>query len=180
MHLFYLNATKHFKIMKKRIAYTLAFAHLLLIALVITHVLDYPIKRGNWQRSAAFLSSINYSIWQYGFFSPDVGKSTELEITLEQEDSTILHFSTLDSFRFNVSNNESLNRFYGFKVRAASDTLYGDLCSRSVATRLFNNYPNTRAVGYAMRSVRYPSMSGFLAKDSILKIEFYNTEYRLY
>ena len=165
---------------QKRIAYTLAFAHLLLIALVITHALDHPIKRGMLQRQAAFLSSLNYSIWQYGFFSPDVGKSTELEIILEQEDSTFIRFSTLDSFRFNVSNSESLNRFYGFKVETAGDTLYGDLCSRSVATCLFNTYPNTRAVGYIMRSIRYPSMSGFRANDTIQKTEFYNTEYRLY
>lgn len=165
---------------KKRIIYIFAFTHLLLISLVITHILDQPIKRGSMQRPAAFLTSINYSIWQYGFFSPDVGKSTELEITLEQEDSTVLRFSTLDSFRFNVSNNESLNRFYGFKVKTAGDTLFGDLCSRSVATRLFNNYPNTRSVGYIMRSIRYPSLAGFRAKDTIQKIEFYNTAYRLY
>lgn len=166
--------------MKKKLIYSLAFAHLLLIALVITHILDQPIKQGILQRPAAFLSSLNYSIWQYGFFSPDVGKSTELEISLLQDDGSIKRFSTLDSFRFNVSNHESLNRFYGFKVETAADTLYGDLCSRSVCARLFNNYPETRAVSYIMRSIRYPSLSGFRAKDTITKTEFYNTEYQLY
>ena len=165
--------------MKKRIISTLAYAHLLLIALVISHLLDYPIKQGFLQRPAAFLSSLNYSVWQYGFFSPDVGKSTELEIILQQNDGTVKRFSTLDSLKFDVSNIESLNRFYGFKVETAADTLYGDLCSRSVAAHLFNKYPHTISVDYTMRSILYPSMTRFRAKDTIVKKEFYYTQYSL-
>lgn len=161
----------------KKLMYILALVHLLLITVVIFHGLDDLIRNTILEKPLAFLCSLNYSVWQYGFFSPDVGKSTEVEIKLYEDNGTVKEFSTLEGFRFFVSNAEAANRFYGFKVNTASDTTFLDLCSRSAAVRLLNLYPSAWRVDYTMRSIRYPTMAGYLNQDTIQQITLYQTAY---
>ena len=166
--------------MKKKIIYTLAFLHLFIVAFTISHANDKLVKGEHPTANFfQFLTDINYCAWQYGFFSPDVGKSTELEIGILNSEGKIQKSSTLDSFRFHAHNIETLNRFYGFRVRSSVDTTFQDLCSRSVCTRLFNLHPNTVGISYVIRTVRYPTMQGFLEKEPIEIREFYRTQYLL-
>jgi len=165
--------------MLKRLIYALAIGHLLLITIVISHVTDSIVKHSFLTTPLAFLCSLNYSVWQYGFFSPDVGKSTEVEIVLHHENGHLQRLSTLNGFKFNTSSQESANRFYGFKVETAHNPDYSDLCARSYSTALINRDPTVWKVNYIMRSIRYPGMTDYLNKKPVVTKEFYNTTFSL-
>ena len=166
--------------MRKAVIYTLAFMHLTLVALTIFHVWD-KVYKGNAaiEKSSAFVCGINYSLWRFGFFSPDVGRSTEMEIKVYDVNGKETIFSTLDGFRFYLSNNDLAKRFYCIKVKNTSDTLFQDLCARSVATRMMNVRPGTYKVSYTIRSIRYPAMADFCKKEPVHVQTIYSTEFAL-
>lgn len=163
----------------KKLMYLLVFVHLSLITVVIFHGLDDLVRGTIVEKPLAFLCSLNYSVWQYGFFSPDVGKSTEVEIRMYNDDGSEQEYSTLKGFDFFTANAEAENRFYGFKVHTAADTNFLDLCSRSAAVRMLNLHPEAWRVDYTMRSIRYPSMAGFLQQDTIREVQLYHTVYEI-
>lgn len=173
------HASLFSKFTMKRIVYTLAFAHLLLIAVVILHGLDKIVHQGWLERPLAFWCSLNYSVWQYGFFSPDVGKSTEVEIRLYDDNDRDTVLSTLNGFRFYTHNIESANRFYGFKVHTAGDSTFQDLCARSASTLMLNRHTEAWKIDYTMRSIRYPSMKDQRIGAPPLVIEFFTTTFAL-
>jgi hypothetical protein len=163
-------------------AYVLAFLHLSIIGLVIVHTTDNWLHRGWWERPMVYWSGLNYSLWRYGFFSPDVGKSSEIEITIDDGAGHLTRLSTLEGFRFFTSNRESLNRFYGFKVQTARDEAFQDLCARSVTARLLNDleiYQGGLRIEYVMRSIHYPTMEGFQKEEPVRTVEFYRTTFVL-
>lgn len=163
----------------KKVFYLLIALHLTLITVVIFHGMDRWVN-GSWlEKPLAFLCSLNYSVWQYGFFSPDVGKSTELQIKVYQENGDSIQYSTLEGFRFFVATEETNNRFYGFKVHTSSDTLFQDLCARSVAVRMLNLQPDAWRVSYATQSIRYPGLVGFRQDSAITVTPLYQTEFAL-
>ena len=69
--------------MFKKIVYVLSFLHLGLIAVVIFHGLDITAIYSKVERPVGFLTAVNYAPWRFAFFTPDVGKSTEVEILLK-------------------------------------------------------------------------------------------------
>ncbi|RMG29958.1 MAG: hypothetical protein D6730_03120 [Bacteroidetes bacterium] len=165
----------------KKIVYSLAFAHLLLVTLVIFHGLDKITYTTFLEKPMAFLASVNYSAWRFGFFTPDVGKSTEVEIILSNDAGDSLRYSTLEGFDFFTSNWESENRFYGFKVHSAADTNFQNLSTRSACTYMLNMHPpGYKRISYSMRGIRYPKMQAFTQDSAIKKAEFYRVEYELY
>jgi len=164
---------------KKKVIYALAFVHLGLIAVTIFHGLDNQVRWGFWAKPLSLLCSVNFSVWQYGFFSPDVGKSTEVQIDLLDVDGHHKQLSTHNGFCFFLSNQESSNRLYSFKTHSANDTALLDLCARSVCTRLMNMYPDVYRIGYSMRSVRYPTMKSYRNGEPVSEVEFYTTEFQL-
>jgi len=163
----------------KKIIYALAFAHLMVIAITIFHGIDGWLHKGWWGKPLEFYSSLNYAVWRYGFFAPDVGRSTEVEITVHSDGGQIKRYSTLDGFRFFTSSLESTNRFYGFKVSTASDDAFQDLSARSVAARMLNLHQDAWRIDYAMRGIRYPTMDEYVKGAPIQKVEFYNTTFVL-
>lgn len=163
----------------KKAVYALAFAHLVVVALTIFHGIDRVLYKGWWHKPLAFYSSLNYAVWRYGFFAPDVGRSTEVEITVHSDGGEITRYSTLDGFRFFTSNLESANRFYGFKVSTASDEVFQDLSARSVAARMLNIHQDAWRIDYAMRGIRYPTMGDYVKGEPVRKVEFYNTTFVL-
>lgn len=163
----------------KKLVYTLAFIHLTLIGVVIFHGIDSWVHGGFLEKPLSFLSSLNYSVWQYGFFSPDVGKSTEVEIHVLEDGGNVVSYSTLNDFEFFTANSESANRFYGFKVHTAADSVFQDLCARSAAVRLMNIHQQSWRINYIMRSIRYPAMKDYVKGDTVSVVEFYNTEFEL-
>ncbi|MDX1942355.1 MAG: hypothetical protein SFU99_17455 [Saprospiraceae bacterium] len=163
----------------KKIIYSLAFLHLLTITVVIFHGLDSIVHKGWWEKPLAFICSINYSIWQYGFFSPDVGKSSELKINVHQDGDIVNEYTTLKGFKFYTSNQESLNRFYGFKHHTASDSVFQDLCARSVAARMLNIHEDAWRIDYTMRSIHYPKIKDYQPNAPVDTVEFYTTTFVL-
>jgi hypothetical protein len=165
----------------KKIIYILAFTHLFIIFLTIIHALDKLSEtKVSWiATSINFYCSLNYSVWRYGFFSPDVGRSNEIEIITYSENEKATKYSTLNGFNFFLNNNDLGKRFYGFKTYNAADTLIQDLCARSVATRMINLFPDTKKVRYTIRSIRYPTMQNFRKKEPIQINELYSTEFIL-
>ncbi len=163
----------------KKLIKVLVFMHLSLIVVVIFHGMDRWVHGSMLERPLAFLSSLNYSVWQYGFFSPDVGKSTEVQIKVYDIYGDSIRYSTLDGFRFFVATEETNNRFYGFKVHTSSDTTFQDLCARSAAVRLLNLHPESYRVNYLTRSIRYPTMEGFRKKEPVQVETLYETEFAL-
>ena len=163
----------------KKLMYVLVFFHLTLITVVIFHGMDRWVHGSVLEKPLAFLCSLNYSVWQYGFFSPDVGKSTELTMRVYQADGDSIRYSTLEGFRFFVATEETNNRFYGFKVHTAADTTFQDLCARSAAVRMLNLHPQSWRVNYKMRSIRYPSMAEFRDQEPVRVSELYETEFAL-
>ncbi|MBK8042449.1 MAG: hypothetical protein KBG02_11150 [Haliscomenobacter sp.] len=163
----------------KKLIYFLAFFHLSVIAVVIFHGLDSVVHKGWWEKPLAFICSINYSIWQYGFFSPDVGKSSEVKIRVFEDGGSVKEYSTLNGFDFYTHHPESLNRFYGFKHHTATDTVFQDLCARSVATRMLNIHQDAWRVDYTMRSIHYPRISQFKPGAPVDTVAFYLTTFQL-
>ena len=164
----------------QRIIYLLAFVHLALVAAVIFHAADRWITRGWWERPLSFWGGVNFSMWRFGFFSPDVGKSSEIEFKITLRDGRVEKLSTLSGFDFFTANHESLIRFYGFRIHTAEDPALQDLCARSVVVRLLNELgisPDVLSVDYALRSIRYPTMQGFRAGEPVETTEFYRTNF---
>lgn len=159
--------------------YLLAYAHLFLIAVVIFHGLDQVVLNTWWEKPLAFLTSMNYSVWQYGFFSPNVGKSSEVELVIYEDGGIVKRFSTLEGFDFYTSNQESNNRFYGFKHNTARDTVFQDLCARSVAARMLNIHQQAWRVDYTMRSIHFPRIETYSPQAKIDTVEFYYTSFEL-
>jgi hypothetical protein len=157
----------------------LAFVHVTMIGVTILHGTDGWLHHGWWEKPLAFYSSLNYAIWRYGFFSPDVGRSTQVEITVHTDGGGVTRYDTLEGFRFFTASLESANRFYGFKVRTASDEAFHDLSARSAAARLMNIHRDAWRIDYVMRSIRYPSMADYAKGAPIRKVEFYNTSFVL-
>ncbi len=163
----------------KKAIYALAFAHLLVVGLTIFHGIDRWLYKGWLHKPLAFYSSLNYAVWRYGFFAPDVGRSTEVEITVHSDSGEVTRYSTLDGFRFFTSSLESANRFYGFKVSTASDETFHDLSARSVAAHMLNIHQDAWRIDYAMRGIRYPTMGEYVKGEPVRKVEFYNTTFVL-
>jgi hypothetical protein len=164
----------------RRIVYLLAFVHLALVAAVIFHRADPWIARGWWERPLGFWGGVNFSMWRFGFFSPDVGKSSEIEFKINYRDGRVEKLSTLSDFDFFTANHESLIRFYGFRIHTAEDPALQDLCARSVVVRLLNELgisEDVVSVDYALRSIRYPTMQGFRAGEPVETTEFYRTNF---
>ena len=164
----------------RRFIYLLAFVHLALAAAVIFHVADPWITRGWWERPLSFWGGVNFSMWRFGFFSPDVGKSSEIEFKINLRDGRVEKLSTLSGFDFFTANHESLIRFYGFRIHTTEDPALQDLCARSVVVRLLNELGISQdvvSVEYALRSIRYPTMQGFRSGEPIETTEFYTTNF---
>jgi len=164
----------------KKTMYVLASVHLTVIAMTILHGVDeWVVHKGWWQKSLVVYSSLNYAVWRFGFFSPDVGSSSEVEITLHTDSGETKRYSTLQGFRFFTSNLESANRFYGFKTRTAGDDAFQDLSARSVAARMLNIHEDAWRMDYAVRKIRYPAMDEYLRGAPIRTVEFYTTTFVL-
>lgn len=164
----------------RRLIYFLAFVHLALVAGVIFHASDPWITRGWWERPLGFWGGVNFSLWRFGFFSPDVGKSSEIEFKINYRDGRVEKLSTLSGFDFYTANHESLIRFYGFRIHTAEDPALQDLCARSVVVRLLNELGiagDVVSVDYTLRSIRYPMMQGFRAGEPVETTEFYRTNF---
>ena len=168
-------------IMKKKIVFTLAFGHLTVILLTIFHVLNEKVYHKNepLEKALVLMCSINYSVWRYGFFSPDVGKSNEIEIKTVDYNGQQKTYSTLKGFSFYCKNQDLAKRFYGYKVYNAGDTSIQDICARSFSTRMFNLRPDIWKVSYTLRSIRYPTMKGFCNKEPVKTSELYSTDFVL-
>jgi len=164
----------------KRLIYALAFFHLLLISLTIFHALDkvYTLN-AVVEKSFSFVCSLNYSVWRYGFFSPDVGRSNEIEIKTYDSQNHETKFSTLNGFNFFLSNADLGKRFYGFKVYNVADTSLQGLSARSVATRMMNIFPDVNKVTYTLRSIRYPTMKDYCKKKPVEILDIYTTTFTL-
>jgi hypothetical protein len=164
----------------QRIVYLLAFVHLTLVAAVIFHAADPWITRGWLERPLGFWGGVNFSLWRFGFFSPDVGKSSEIEFKIHLRDGRAEKLSTLSGFDFFTANQESLIRFYGFRIHGLEDPALQDLSARSVVVRLLNELGLSRdvvSVDYTLRSVRYPTMQGFRAGEPVETRELYATNF---
>lgn len=164
----------------RRTVYLLAFVHLAVVAAVIFHAADRWITRGWWERPLGFWGGVNFSMWRFGFFSPDVGKSSEIEFRINHRDGRVEKFSTLSGFDFFTANHESLIRFYGFRIHTAEDPALQDLCARSVVVRLLNELGTSEdvvSVDYALRTIRYPTMQNFRVGDPVETTEFYRTNF---
>lgn len=164
----------------RRIVYLLAFVHLALVAAVIFHRADPWITRGWLERPLGFWGGVNFSMWRFGFFSPDVGKSSEIEFKINYRDGRVEKLSTLSDFDFLTANHESLVRFYGFRIHTAEDPALQDLCARSVVVRLLNELgisEDVVSVDYALRAIRYPTMQGFRGGEPVETTEFYRTNF---
>lgn len=164
----------------QRTIYFLAFFHLALVGAVVFHGIDPWANQGWWQRPLGFWGGINYSLWRFGFFSPDVGQSSEIEFKVTHKDGTIEKFSTLESFRFFTKNRESEIRFYAFKSQSSENPALQDLCARSVVVRLLNDLGRSQdvnSVDFTLRTIRYPTMEGFRAGEGIATKEFYSTNF---
>ena len=167
-------------IIMKKVIYGLAFVHLVLIGLSVFHLIDGLLKNKYLAEPLAFVSTLNYSVWRYGFFSPDVGKSVEVEMLIYEDSTNVRKYLTTEGFDFFLANQEAANRFYGFKAHTRADSTFLDLCSRSAATRMLNLHPDAWRIDYTVRSIRYPTMEGYRQNDSIRVIENYTTAFELY
>lgn len=165
--------------MIKKIIYGLAFLHLLLISLSVFHLIDGLLKTRYLAKPLAFISTLNYSVWRYGFFSPDVGKTMEVEMMIYEDSIHVRKYSTVEGFDFYVANNEAANRFYGFKAHTAADTTFLDLCSLSACTRMLNLHPGAWRIDYTVRSIRYPTMKGYREQDTIAIEPLYTTSFEV-
>ena len=163
----------------KRLAYIFAAIHLMVIGLAVSHGIDPFLHRWGLEFGLAILRDLNYSVWRYSFFAPDVGFSTELSIRVFRDDGTVVEYSTLDNFRFFTASQESANRFYGLKRRATVDETFGDLGARSLATRMINLHESASRIDIAMRSIRFPNMEKFRQGEKAAVAELYSTTFAL-
>jgi hypothetical protein len=165
--------------MVRKVVYLLVVCHLTLVAGAVTHKVDGLIYRSWWEKPLLLYTALSYSVWRFGFFAPDVGKSTEVDITVHRQDGSSQRYTTLDGFRFFTTNHESANRFYVFKLRSVREKPLRDLAARSVATRMLNMDPDGVAVDYALRTIRYPTMSDFRRGAPVDHVELYSTTFGL-
>ena len=163
----------------KKIVYLITSFHLFLVAVVIFHGLEIDRKNDWLEQPLAFLTAINYSAWRFGFFTPNVGYNTDVHMTLYTPENDSMLYSSFEGFDFFTSNQESANRFYGFKVHSSKDSLFLDLSSRSLCTRMLNLHPETYRIKYELGGVRYPKMKAFTQDSAIINDVFYETEFEL-
>ncbi len=167
------------KTMFRKIIYILTAFHLLLVAAVILRLLDNDKVYQFAEKPFAILTAVNYSAWRFAFFTPDVGKSTEVDILLENGQGKKIHYSTLEGFDFLTHNQESANRFYGYKVHAARDSTFIDLCARSACTYLLNEHPEMTKITYTMKGIKYPDLADFRKGTKVEKGTFYQVQFGL-
>lgn len=165
--------------MKKKIIYGLCTLHLAIISLTILHGLEYTKAYGILERPLGMLTTMNYSAWRFGFFTPNVGNSTQVDIHLKGRTGEELHYSTAEDFKFFTSNHESANRFYGHKVHSSKDTIFMDLAARSMCTYILNEHREMNEIQYTMKGIRYPEMSGFAKDSAILREDYYSVTFSL-
>lgn len=164
----------------RKIIYSLAFLHLFLISLSVFHLIDPLLRVSFLSEPLAFVSTLNYSVWRYGFFSPDVGKTMEVEMLIYEDSTKVRKYSTVEGFDFYTANQEAANRFYGFKAHTAADTTFLDLCSRSASTMMLNLHQDAWRIDYTVRSIRYPTMKDYREGDTIVVTPLYTTAFELY
>lgn len=165
--------------MFRKLIYLLTALHLLIVSSVIFRVLDNKQIYRFTERPFAILTALNYSAWRFAFFTPDVGKSTEVEILLENGAGKKIHYSTLQGFDFFTHNQEAANRFYGYKVHSARDSTFIDLCARSACTYLLNEHPEMTKITYTMRGIKYPDLRDFRRGVVVEKGTFYQVQFGL-
>ncbi len=163
----------------RKIVYTLAAVHLGLITLVICHVIDEHKAYRFLEQPFAFLTAINYSIWKFGFFTPDIGRSTEVEIYMSGPGQQPVRYSTLEGFEFFTNDHENRNRFYGYKIHSARDTTFINLSARSACVYMLNEHPGMDYIQFVMRGITYPSMKEFRQDSTYAHEEFYCIEFTL-
>jgi hypothetical protein len=166
-------------LMFRKIIYLLTTLHLLVVTLVIFRVLDNKKIYQAVERPFAILTALNYSAWRFAFFTPDVGKSTEVDILLENAAGKKIHYSTLQGFEFFTHNWEAANRFYGYKVHSARDSVFIDLSARSACTYLLNEHPEMNKITYTMRGIKYPDMREYRQDKKVEMGTFYQVQFGL-
>lgn len=166
--------------MFRKLVYLAAALHLGLVFLTVVHGIDNHTYYRYLERPLACLTAFNYSAWRFAFFTPDVGKSTELEIVLEGPHGRSRRYNTSDGFAFFTANAESENRFYGFKVHAAKDSTYQDLSSLSFCTRMLNLHRDMHRITYRMKGIKYPDMKVYREEGRVDSALFYETRFSLY
>lgn len=163
--------------MKKAVCVLVLF-HFTLVVATIVHNTEKWLHRGPWEKPLMLYSGVSYAAWRFGFFAPDVGKSTEVEIKVYDDTGEVHRYDTLEGFRF-FGSLETSNRFYAFKIHCVREKPLQDLCARSVATRMLNLHPDASRVDYATRSIRYPSMDEYRRGAPVRKVEYYSTTFVL-
>ncbi len=166
--------------MYKKLVYGLTTLHLCLVTAVILRMLPLGIFNGKLEAPLACLTSVNYSAWRFAFFTPDIGKSTEIEAILSNRAGDTIRLSTNEDFRFFTHNLESENRFYGYKVHSAKDSMFIDLSARSASTFLLNEYPTMDRITYRMNGMIYPEMQEQRRDSAIIEDTFYEITFSLY
>lgn len=165
--------------MLRKIIYLLCAFHLALISLTIFHGLDDKTPNSVLERPLALITAINYSAWRFGFFTPNVGNSTQVDIHLGGRNDESLQYSTGEDFAFFTSNHESANRFYGHKVHSSKDSLFQDLAARSICTYVLNEHPEMNQIKFTMKGIRYPEMRDFVRDSAILREDYYSVTFSL-
>lgn len=165
--------------MKKKFIYLLCALHLSIISLTILHGMEYTKAYGILERPLGMLTTMNYSAWRFGFFTPNVGNSTQVDIHLKGRDGEELHYSTAEDFKFFTSNLESANRFYGHKVHSSKDTVFMDLAARSICTYVLNEHREMNEIQYAMKAIRYPVMKHFVRDSAVIREDYYSVTFSL-
>jgi hypothetical protein len=163
----------------RKAAYVLALCHLTLVAGAVTHNIDGRIYQGLWKGPLTLYGGLSYSVWSFGFFAPDAGMSTAVDITVHRQDGSSQRYTTMDGFRFFTTNHESVNRFYVLKLQSLREAPLQDLAARSAAVRMLNADRHGVAVDYALRSIRYPTMAEFRRGAPVRHVELYSTTFAL-
>ena len=165
--------------MFRKIVYLLCVFHFSLISLTIFHGLDNTTPNTFMERPLAVLTAINYSAWRFGFFTPNVGNSTQVDIKLGGRNGEERHYSTAEDFAFFTHHHESANRFYGHKVHSTKDSLFQDLAARSICTYVLNEHPEMNQIQFSMKGIRYPEMRAFTRDSAILREDHYSVFFSL-
>jgi hypothetical protein len=152
------------------------------VAAVVFHGIDASINLSSFERPVAYWGGINYCLWRFGFFSPDVGKSSEIEFKIILRNGNVKKFTTSEGFDFFTGNRESLIRFYAFRIEAAEESVLQGLCARSVVVHVLNELgagEDVSTVEYTVRNIRYPTMEGFRAGKPVETTDSYSTTFVL-